>query len=136
MTDKLAEGRRVALLAEDDREMRLLLSLTFHRNGWNVIECMDGIELMARLAPLLEGENAAVCDLIITDIRMPGMTGMEVVEKLARIQGCPPVIMITAFGNAETHELARQLGVAAILDKPFEIEDLIKTADDLTKSQE
>jgi CheY-like chemotaxis protein len=131
MTEKFEQGRRVVLLAEDDLEMRLLLSLALQKDGWSVIECKDGMNLLAQLGPLLNGQNEVECDLIITDIRMPGVTGMEVVEGLAGLPGCPPVILITAFGDAETHERARQLGVAAVLDKPFEIEEFIRVVHDV-----
>jgi CheY-like chemotaxis protein len=131
MTEKFEQGRRVVLLAEDDLEMRLLLSLALQKDGWSVIECKDGMNLLAQLGPLLNGQNEVECDLIITDIRMPGVTGMEVVEGLAGLPGCPPVILTTAFGDAETHERARQLGVAAVLDKPFEIEEFIRVVHDV-----
>jgi CheY-like chemotaxis protein len=96
-----------------------------------VIECKDGACLSAQLAPLLNGEIDVEYDLIVTDIRMPGVTGMEVVEGLAGLPGCPPMILITAFGDAETHERAHQLGVAAVLDKPFEIEDFTRVVHDV-----
>ena len=130
MDEKFGQGRRVALLAEDDMEMRLLLSLSLQNDGWSVIECNDGMGLLAQIAPLLDGEKEVAYDLIITDIRMPGVTGMEVVEGLAEMPGCPPMILITAFGDVETHEHARQLGVAAVLDKPFEIDAFIRAAHD------
>lgn len=130
MDEKFEQGRRVALLAEDDMEMRLMLSLSLQNDGWSVVECKDGMELLAQIAPLLDGENQAEYDLIVTDIRMPGVTGMEVVEGLADVPECPPMIVITAFGDVETHEHARQLGVAAVLDKPFEIDAFIRAAHD------
>ena len=64
-------------------------------------------------------------DLIISDIRMPGITGIEVLEGLHAHENCPPMILITAFGDKETHAQAHRLGAAAIFDKPFDIEDLL-----------
>ena len=66
-------------------------------------------------------------DLIISDIRMPGVTGLEVLEGASQTDGFPPMILITAFGNEETHEQAERLGAVAFLDKPFEIELMIET---------
>jgi CheY-like chemotaxis protein len=131
MTENYKQARRVVLLAEDDMEMRLLLSLTLQKEGCSVIECKDGVDLLAQIEPLLNGENEVEYDLIVSDIRMPGVSGLEVVQGLADLPGCPPVILITAFGDAAIHERARQLGVAAVLDKPFEIEEFITVAHDV-----
>jgi CheY-like chemotaxis protein len=131
MTENHKQARRVILLAEDDMEMRLLLSLTLQKEGYSVIECNDGVNLSAQLESLLNGEIDVEYDLIVTDIRMPGVSGLEVVQGLAGLPGCPLIILITAFGNPETHEPAHQLGVAAVLDKPFEIEDFTKLVHDV-----
>ena len=128
---KTPQDRRVVLLAEDDVEMRLLLSLVLQRHGYTVIECKDGGDLYAKIRPLLRGKKGAAFDLIISDIRMPGHTGLEIVEDLAGLQGRPPLILITAFGDAATHERSRQLGAAAVLNKPFEIDLFIKVVHDL-----
>jgi len=123
VTDAFQKSRRAVLLAEDDMEMRLMLSEFLQREGWSVIECKDGADLLTQVEPLLQGEEGVEYDLMVTDIRMPGATGMEVVEGIAHLPGCPPIILFTAFGDAETHARARELGVAAILDKPFDMRD-------------
>ena len=69
--------------------------------------------------------NLAI-DLIVTDIRMPGQTGLSIVEGL-RNGSKPgswriPVMLMTAFGDAETHAEAKRLG-AVIFDKPFDLDD-------------
>jgi CheY-like chemotaxis protein len=126
MTENYKQARRVVLLAEDDMEMRLLLSLALQKEGCSVIECKDGVNLSAQIKPLANCEPDVEYDLIITDMRMPGVSGLEVVQGIADLPGCPPMILITAFGDVETHARASQLGVNAVLDKPFEIEDFIK----------
>lgn len=113
------------LLAEDDAEMRTLLSEALRQHGYVVVECAHGGHLLTYLAPLIENEAGTDYDLLISDIRMPGVTGMEVVEGLAALPDCPPVILTTAFGDAETHDHARSLGVARLFDKPFEVADLV-----------
>ena len=72
----------------------------------------------------LEGKEASI-DLVVTDIRMPGLTGLEVLESLFDRHGHPPVICMTAFGDPETHALAGRLGAAAVFDKPFDIDILV-----------
>jgi DNA-binding response OmpR family regulator len=56
---------------------------------------------------------------------MPGVTGLEVLEGTREYKEFPPMILITAFGDEETHDQARRLGAAAIFDKPFDIDELL-----------
>jgi DNA-binding response OmpR family regulator len=114
------------LLAEDDKEMRKLLSWTLKVSGYDVVECAHGMQLLHHLSEYLEhDETYTSFDLIVSDIRMPGVTGLEVLEGLHDSTGFPPMIMITAFGDEETHAYARKLGVADFFDKPFPIEEFL-----------
>lgn len=109
------------LVAEDDDEMRALLAQTLRANGYEVGEYSDGLRLVARLASAQAGEF----DAIVSDIRMPGASGLAILEGLKKCQDAPPVILITAFGDRETHELARRLGAAGMFDKPFDVDELL-----------
>lgn len=122
--------RSRVLLVEDDDEMRSLLSAVLGAEGYQVHEARDGREFDAYLARALLGREL-VPDLIVSDIRMPGYTGLEVVESLRRFDWSIPVVMVTAFGTGETHAEARRLGVAATLDKPFDLDDLVRAARNL-----
>jgi CheY-like chemotaxis protein len=113
------------LLAEDDAQMRLLLAEALSGDGYEVVECADGAALLDALTRLLEPGHVRDIDLIVSDIRMPLVTGIEVLEGMKDYIGFPPMILITAFGDAETHAYAQRLGAAALLDKPFEIENLL-----------
>ena len=115
------------LLADDDKEMRSLLCQAFHKAGYLVLECSDGLGLLDYLESFLfpEKEAQQYVDLIISDIRMPGFTGMEILEGIQYVRGFPPMILITAFGDDETHNLAKKFGAAAMFDKPFDIDDLL-----------
>jgi two-component system response regulator (stage 0 sporulation protein F) len=118
------KGARI-LLADDDYEMRALLALLLLRAGYKVVECSDGWSLLEHLeGHILLGSEVEKVDLIISDIRMPGITGIEILRGLPQGRGYPPVILITAFGDKKTHRQAEQFGAAAIFDKPFEIDDL------------
>jgi two-component system response regulator (stage 0 sporulation protein F) len=126
-------GRYRVLLAEDDYEMRALLAITLQKSGYEVVECSDGIGMLTHLAAFLlpnEFDREPV-DLIISDIRMPGVTGMEVLEGKPKNRDFPPMILITAFGDAETHVLAKQFGAAAIFDKPFDMDVLLEKVKDV-----
>ena len=115
------------LLAEDDREMRKLLARVLRQSGYDVVECPDGMAMLTHLADFLlpDGFSREKIDLIISDIRMPGVTGMEVLEGRPTRGDFPPMILITAFGDDATHARAAKLGAAAMLDKPFDIDDLL-----------
>ena len=125
------------LLAEDDYEMRALLSLALRRAGYNVTECSDGMGLLTHLEPFLlpNGRIKKEVDLIISDIRMPGVTGMEVLEGASENVDFPPMILITAFGDKVTHELATRFGAVAVLDKPFDMDALIAIVRELLPTQ-
>ncbi|WP_052464531.1 response regulator [Geoalkalibacter subterraneus] len=112
------------LLAEDDGEMREMLSFALWREGYAVESMPDGASLLQRLEEGCTSE-AIDWDLVISDIHMPGITGMEVLEYLKTRRNLPPLMLITAFGDEQTHKLARRLGAVVLLDKPFDLQDLM-----------
>jgi two-component system response regulator (stage 0 sporulation protein F) len=122
------------LIAEDADEMRAVLALRLKQQGYQVTECCDGAELIEALGDYLGNETSKAekqrFDLIISDIRMPGIFGSSVIEGGTEYGGFPPTILITAFGDAETHAKARQFGVAAVIDKPFDMNDLLSKVRD------
>jgi CheY-like chemotaxis protein len=114
------------LIAEDDPEMRRLLMWRLRNAGFETVECADGWQLLDHLGnPVLSGEPDDY-DMIVSDIRMPGVTGLEVLEGIHETEWFVPMILITAFGNEDVHRRARELGAAGMFDKPFDIDDLIK----------
>jgi CheY-like chemotaxis protein len=120
------------LLAEDTDEMRSVIAMRLRQQGYSVTECADGAELLARLGVYLHPERveqplqSPKYDLVISDVRMPGVFGTSVVEGASDCPLFPPTILITGFGDDETHEKARRVGVAAVMDKPFDISDLLE----------
>ena len=128
------------LLAEDHDEMRSLLVWALRKVGCAVTECADGATLCEYLSlPQSQFEGKAghkYFDLIISDIRMPGVTGLEVLEGLRQSEEAfPPIILITSFGDEKTYSQARSLGAAAVFDKPFEIEDLLSKVREINQHQ-
>lgn len=107
------------LLAEDDADLRGTLAWVFRRRGWVVEEVADGHGLKARL--LAPGADFAV---VVTDVHMPGPSGLAVLQE-ARARGkAVPFIVITSFGDVQTHAEAARLGARAVLDKPLDLLDL------------
>ena len=130
-------GRYRVLLAEDDDEMRALLAMALRKSGYEVVECSDGIGMLLQLGAFLlpdEFEKEPV-DLIISDIRMPGVSGLEVLEGKPTNRDFPPMVLITAFGDAQTHALANKLGAAAIFDKPFDVDLLLHKVKSILSEQ-
>ena len=116
------------LVAEDDTRMRELLADTLRRDGHEVIEARDGAELLDYIGELhLSPRGDPPIDLIITDVRMPTLSGIDVLAELRWADWAIPVIVITAFGDADLHAEAKRLGAAAVFDKPFDLDD-IRTA--------
>jgi CheY-like chemotaxis protein len=142
-----AERCRV-LVAEDHDEMRALIVLALRADGYEVVEARDGIELLAHLllaedgreirglvaSELQSGEEDAVIPAtalchapfaaIVSDVRMPGLSGMTVLALLHCAQQPTPVVLITAFGDADMRAEALMLGARVVISKPFEMDDL------------
>jgi CheY-like chemotaxis protein len=116
---------RVAV-AEDSAELRKLIATTLRGDGYDVVEAGDGVELIARLEALSgrDGPARDAVELIVSDLRMPGLSGMEILGAIRDGNWRTPFILITAFGDQETHDVARELGAAAVLDKPFDLQEL------------
>jgi DNA-binding response OmpR family regulator len=115
-------------LAEDDPAMREVLSEILSREGFAVIAFSDGGSLLEAVSAafVLLDEDAWPAALIV-DLRMPGLSGIEVVDMLRHYDTKTPVIMITAFPEEQLHLEARRHNVAAVLSKPFSGEALLAT---------
>ena len=112
------------LLAEDDGEMRALIAEALTRDGYEVVEVADGEQLLDRIESAVRANRRHYFAVVISDIRMPRLSGMDVLAVLRCAYWRTPVILITAFGDAETHSEALELGAAATFDKPFDLDEL------------
>jgi CheY-like chemotaxis protein len=112
------------LVAEDDVQMRGIVADALRDDGYDVVELADGGRLLVDIAARMKAEDAAESvDLIVSDIRMPICTGLQILEVLRRSHWRTPVILMTAFGDDATRRLAESF-MAVLLDKPFDLEDL------------
>ncbi|MET0792567.1 MAG: response regulator [Polyangiaceae bacterium] len=121
---RAAPRRKRVLVAEDSSAMRELLTLVLRERGFEVDCASSGSEM---LSVLEEHSSSAVLaehfDLIVTDVRMPGASGLDVVDRLRRDGESTPVIAVTAFPLDATVERSRRLGVL-LLAKPFDLDAL------------
>jgi DNA-binding response OmpR family regulator len=112
------------LLAEDDYELRRLIASNLRRIGCDVVEACDGAELIDRVGASLRQDLLLGFDLVISDVRMPGWSGLEILEGMRSVGCRTPVILITAFGDEDVHRAADHAGALAVFDKPFDIAEL------------
>ncbi len=112
------------LVAEDDVDMRTLVVDALRKDGYEVQSVADGGRLMVTLAQqYVDADGGNLVDLLVSDVRMPICTGLQILEQLRAAHWRIPVILMTAFGDAATRTRAHSLG-ALLFDKPFHIDDL------------
>jgi CheY-like chemotaxis protein len=107
------------LLLDDEQAVVRAMALCVQTLGHEPVECFRPSEALSRL-------QAEHFDLLITDYRMPEMTGLDFVSLLRKEQCAIPVILVTASAIGVDRSLARQLGVSTILSKPFDFLDFKK----------
>jgi len=107
------------LVAEDDAEMLELLTRVLREEGYQVLTAGDGREAVARID---EGDF----DLVLSDVRMPGPDGMEVLRRAMASRLHQPVILMTAFGSISSAVEAMRAVAYHYLTKPFSLDDLLE----------
>lgn len=132
-----AARRLRVFLAEDDTQMRRMIAEALRRRGHAVLESPDGPALLSDLGrvfwgPCADGEDS----VIVSDARMPGTGGLAILRGIRQFPWCPPFILITAFGDEQTHQEAARLGVVRVLDKPFDLDDLLAVIEALDRGAE
>ncbi len=110
------------LVADDDPGLRESLERTLTREGYRVVLASDGRAALERV-------QAGGVDLIVTDLKMPGLTGLELLRAAKAIMPDVDVILLTAFGTVEEAVKAMKDGAYDFLTKPFRREQLIKLID-------
>jgi len=105
------------LIVEDEKSMREILKILLEEEDYIVSTAAEGLEGLASI-------EKDIFDLVITDMKMPGADGFEVLRKVKEISPETMVIMITAFGTTETAIQAMKLGAYDYIHKPFNIEEI------------
>lgn len=108
------------LVVDDDQAMRSLLTDAFLAEGYDVVTAGDGDVALSVLFEDLRG-----ADVVVTDQRMPNLSGLELAERLRRTPGWTPVVIVSAFADADLEERARKFGVSRVFPKPFSVPDLL-----------
>ena len=108
------------LVVDDEEEMRDLLAKVLERQGFQTSVCGDGTEALA----FLEKEPV---DLVVTDVRMPGLGGMEALRAVKELNPDIVVIIMTAFGSIDQAVQAVKEGAYDYINKPFKIDEMLLT---------
>lgn len=108
------------LVVDDEPDMRTALSHALRRSGFQVELASSGTEALTKFRP-------EKYSLVITDAKLPGMTGMEVLDRIKNQSQHIPVVMITAFGTIDNAVEAMQAGASDYILKPFSLETLEAT---------
>ncbi len=103
------------LVADDEQNLRRVLVALLKREGHDVAQAATGLEAIEQLADV---------DVVITDLRMPGADGMEVLRTASKNYPQVPVIMITAYGSVGQAVEAIKAGAFDYIEKPFEQESI------------
>ena len=104
------------LVVEDEDKLRRVIELQLKGAGFEVLQAADA-EAGMRLCDQ--------ADLVLTDLKLPGMDGLQFLEQLRRQDSHTPVIVMTAFGTIENAVQAMKAGAADFLPKPFSLDHLM-----------
>ena len=116
------------LVVDDDPESRDLLCEVLEANGYQQVEAVaDG--LAAREALARDDD----CPIIIADLHMPNESGLDLLRNLRKQNAKHQMVLMSSFISTTERKLARDLGAAALLDKPFRISELLQVVSQLTE---
>ena len=120
------EGRRI-LVVDSDEQVRAAAHALLERSGCTVETARDGAEAVS----MVRAGGAGAYDAIISDIRLPDMSGHQLLLRLQEILNPVPLILMTGFGYDPGHSIvkARQAGIDLVLFKPFRIDQLVDTVE-------
>jgi DNA-binding response OmpR family regulator len=107
------------IVVDDNRDLGMLTSEMLVERGFRVNIAFDGETALAKI-------KQEPYDVMILDYRLPGISGLAVLKKTHQIRPNLRTIMISAFGDDSTRARAKELGAYAFLDKPFNIDGLVK----------
>jgi two-component system, NtrC family, response regulator len=107
------------VLLDDERELLRSLEKFLKKKAFAVRSFEDGQQALSYI------ESSHPVDVMVSDIKLPGMSGIEILERVRKTPHPPPVIMMTAYGTVESAVAAMKLGAYDYLTKPFQTEELL-----------
>ena len=128
MSDVNKKAKRI-LLVDDHKNMRMLVNELLSGVGYRVLEARDGNEAMGLI-------EIGPIDLVITDLKMPEIDGIELTRAIRRIRPDLPIIVYSAYRFIDTAPVALKAGANEYLAKPFLGTKIKQTVERLLKEQE
>lgn len=116
-----AAGRKRVLVVDDEETMRDMLSRTLVMGDYDVETVGDGSTALERM-------RLGSYDLLVADLKMPGMDGLTLIQHARHIRANLPIIIVTGFSSESSAIEAVNLGVSGYLTKPFRIPEVLETA--------
>lgn len=117
----MTDPSRTVVVIDDNPWLRDLFSQALQEAGYRVVLAEDGLEGLARC-------RQGSVDLVITDLFMPDIEGLELIRILRREQPALPIVAISGGGALQQHkrllDMAERLGVVRVLEKPVDVADL------------
>ena len=114
--------RQSILLIDDDREYCRAMQKLFERRGYEIYLALDGQEA-------LEAMSDQMIDLILSDLRMPNIDGIELMAEIRRRKIDVPVIFVTGYGEVESYMDLMNLGAFEYLNKPIDPKELFRVVE-------
>ena len=109
------------LVVDDSETVRQVLQLTLSKAGFEVVEAEDGVDALNKL-------TAQPVDMIVTDLNMPNMDGLELIKKVRGTGDYrfTPIVMLTTESSEDKKKAGREAGASGWIVKPFKPEQLLK----------
>jgi two-component system, chemotaxis family, chemotaxis protein CheY len=119
---------RQILTVDDSASVRQMVSFTLRKAGYEVTEAVDGQDALGKI-------GKGKFDLIITDLNMPNVDGIQLISGVRKMSGCSfvPILMLTTESQAEKKDAGRKAGATGWIVKPFKAEQLIAVVQKLVK---
>ena len=117
-TAKSASNRPIVLVVDDDESVREMLSMSLSAAAYEVVTAADGSTALAAL-------QRTPCDLLMADLKMPGMDGLTLIREARKQSPALPVVIVTGLPSEDSAIEAIDIGVSGYLTKPFVVSRLL-----------
>lgn len=126
--DSFSDTKCKILIIDDEEDIREVLKLYLGSEKWEIIEASNGEEAIAKMK---EGSNFLNVGLIICDIRMPKINGVETIEYLKREAPSKPILVVTGYPDTELAVSLTKKGISGFLVKPVDKDVLINKVEEI-----
>jgi CheY-like chemotaxis protein len=124
MEQPVARATRHALVADDEWHTRATLALVLKKAGYQVTTVEDGLEALRIVTGA--SRQATPFDLLVIDVQMPGLTGIEVVEEIGRCGAAAPTLLITGYRCPDRVAELRRERCLECAEKPFSPDEFLQ----------